>query len=80
LQSFLGADGLVKLLWLIEDEVLPAPEVNKVIMRLFVPGYELARRYFHKAVSTGLVEHSMPADYFLQRQIRDIIANIPRLG
>lgn len=79
LESVLGPDGLVILLSLIEDGELPAREVNRVIMRLFVPGYERARRYFQKAVSTGVVDVNLPEDYFFQYQLRDIIANIPRL-
>ena len=42
LEKVLGPDGLVILLSLIEDGKLPAREVNRVIMRLFVPGYERA--------------------------------------
>jgi hypothetical protein len=79
LGEILGADGLVKLLSLIEDDQLPAPEVTRIIMRLFVPGYERARPYFHKAVSTGLVDPGLPQGYFFQGQLREIVANISRL-
>ena len=79
LDLVLGWDGLVTLLALAVDGQFPATEVNRIIMRLFVPGYELARPYFRKAVATGLVDQGLPEDYFLQRQLRDIVANIPRL-
>ena len=52
----LGPDGLVRLLSLLEEGEFPAPEVNRVIMRLFVPGYEQARRYADRAIAGGVLE------------------------
>ena len=78
LDRMLGSNGLVRLLAMVEDGVFPATEVNRVIMRLFVPGYEQARRYFRKALNTGVVSQGLPEDYFLQSQLRDIVANISR--
>lgn len=79
LDRMLEWDGLVKLLALVEDGEFPASEVNRVVMRLFVPGYEQARRYFRKAIDTGVVDQGLPEDYFLQSQLQQIVANIPRL-
>jgi hypothetical protein len=79
LDRMVGWDGLVKLLALVEDGEFPASVVNRIIMRLFVPGYEQARRYFRKAIDTGVVDQGLRDDYFLQSQLRDIVANIPRL-
>jgi hypothetical protein len=79
LDWMLGWDGLVKLLALTEEGEFPANVVNRIIMRLFVPGYEQARRYFEKAIDIGVVDEGMPDDYFLQSQLQSIIANIPRL-
>jgi hypothetical protein len=79
LDRMLGWDGLVMLLALVEEEGFPATQVNRVVMRLFVPGYEQARRYFRKALETGLVGRELPDDYFLEWQLREIVANIPRL-
>lgn len=72
-------DGLVRLLSMIEDGEIPSKQVTRMIMRLFVPGYEQAKPYFQKAVATGVVECSLPDDYFTQSQLRGIVANIPRL-
>ena len=80
LDSYLGPDGLVSLLSMIEDAELPASDVNKVIMRLFVPGYEQARRYFDRAVSTGLVSRLRLPGYLYQGELRTIVANIHRLN
>jgi hypothetical protein len=74
-----GPDGLVRLLSMIEDGLIPANQVTRIIMRLFVPGYEQAKPYFQRAIDTGVVQCSLPDDYFLQSQLRDIVANIPRL-
>lgn len=79
LDSVIGPDGLVRLLSRIEDGEIPVREVNRVIMRLFVPGYERARRYFEKAIAVGVVEPTLPNDYFFQKQLEGIILNIPRL-
>ena len=79
LDQMLGPDGLVRLLLLVEDGLFPTSDVSRVIMRLFVPGYERARPYFQKAVSTGLVDPGLVDDYFLQTQLQEIVANIPRL-
>jgi signal transduction histidine kinase len=74
-----GPDGLVRLLSMIEDGLIPVNQVTRIIMRLFVPGYEQAKPYFQRAIDTGVVQRSLPDDYFLQSQLRDIVANIPRL-
>jgi hypothetical protein len=74
-----GPDGLVRLLSMIEDGEIPSKQVTRMIMRLFVPGYEQAKPYFQKAIDTGVVECSLPDDYFIQSQLRKIVSNIPRL-
>jgi hypothetical protein len=80
LESYLGFSGLVDLLSKIEDGELPASDVNKVIMRLFVPDYEHARPYFDKAVSTGLVSPVRLPGYFFPEELKTIVANIDRLN
>jgi len=78
LDDALGPDGLVRLLTILEDSELPAPVVNRVIMRLFIPGYEQARPYFKRAVAEGVVEPNLPDGYFFQHQLRAIIDGIAR--
>ena len=79
LDRMLGWDGLVILLAMIEDGTFSANEVNRIIMRLFVPGYEEARPYFQKALDTGIVQQGLPDNYFMQTDLQDIVANISRL-
>ncbi len=78
LTEMLETDGLVRLLSLAGDDVLPFQDVNRMIMRLFVPGYEQARRFFTRALSDGVVKPSLPTDYFFQEGLRTIIANSQR--
>jgi hypothetical protein len=79
LTEALGPDGLVRLLTLIEDKQLAISQVNRVIMRLFVPSYEQTRQYFEQAVAEGVIDPGLPEGYFLQSQLSEIIKNIPRL-
>ncbi len=79
LHWMLEPDGLVRLLAFVEESEFPANEVNRIIMRLFVPGYEKARPYFQKAIDAGIVDAQLPDDYFYQSQLGDIVANIPKL-
>jgi hypothetical protein len=74
-----GPDGLVRLLSLIDDRGFSGADVNVIVMRLYVPGYEQARPYFQRALHTGVVEAWAPEGYFYQSQLRDIVANIARL-
>ena len=79
LHWMLEPDGLVRLLSFVEEGEFPANEVNRIIMRLFVPGYEKARPYFQKAIDAGIVDPELPDDYFYQSQLGDIVANISKL-
>ena len=49
--EILTPDGLERLLSLIKEGELPAPEVNRIIMRLFVPNYERLHRRADRAIS-----------------------------
>ena len=79
LHWMLNSDGLVRLLAFVEEGEFPANDVNRIIMRLLVPGYEKARPYFQKAIDAGIVDLELPNDYFYQSQLGDIVANIPKL-
>jgi hypothetical protein len=69
LSRLIGPDGLVTLLALLQDSILTPQELNPIIMRLHVPGYEQARFYFGIAANTGLVESNMPGGYFLTEEL-----------
>jgi len=55
---FLGPDGLMRLLSMMEDDRLPVRDVIEVTRRLHMPGYEKARFHFSEAVSARVVDPS----------------------
>lgn len=56
LKEYLGADGLMNLLGLIECDLLPKNEVTTMIKRLHVPLYEQARPFLNQAPETDTFE------------------------
>jgi hypothetical protein len=72
-------DGLVILLSLAETSGLPIGEINQLIMRLFVPNDEDAFRFADRAADAGEFDPNLPPGYFLQGQLKSIIASIPSL-
>jgi hypothetical protein len=73
LEYFLGPDGLMRLLALISEDELPKEEVLEMIKRLHIPGYEIARHHFDRAIEAGVFEPNTPKDYY---HMRDIEATI----
>jgi hypothetical protein len=60
---------------MIQDEMIEPAIVNRVIMRLLVPGYEQARKYFDLAYEEGeLTTHGYPKDYLTAAEINAIIS------
>ena len=68
LEYFVGADGLMQLLRLSRDG-LPQTEVEEMIKRLHIPGYERARHYFKEAIAAGAFEPNTQLGYHHQYQI-----------
>jgi hypothetical protein len=73
LAGFLGADGLMRLLSLLAEGEFPVVEVVEMIKRLHVPGYEIARNYFQKAVSEGVIDACAPGEFYGQSQISAVL-------
>jgi len=73
LSAFLGPDGLMRLLSLIAGGEFPVVEVLKMIKRLHVPGYEIARDYFRTAISEGVIESASSGDFYEQRHINAVL-------
>lgn len=69
LEDFLGPDGLMRLLVFISENELPKDEVLEMIKRLHIPGYELARNHFQKAINDGIFEPNMPKNFYNQSDI-----------
>lgn len=75
LQYFLGTDGLIKLLKLIEDDkVINKSEVVEIIKRVQVSGYEAARSFFDEAYSMGIIDSPYKSGFYFPytSQIEDI--------
>jgi len=69
LTSVQGPNGLMLLLTLLSDGVLPKEEVLEMIKRVRIPGYENARLYFSAAISAGVFEPNTKARYYFDHQI-----------
>lgn len=79
LDQLTGLDGLVRLLAFIENNEFSSHDISRIIMRIFVPGYEQARPYFDMAIQTGIVEQGWAQDFFSQSDLGRIVANISKL-
>ena len=73
LSKYLGPDGLMFLLSLLTEGKFPNAEVLKMIKRLHIPGYELARDYFRMAISEGVLKPGTPEGYYDQNDINAVL-------
>src|SRR5829696_1300665 len=69
LASFVGPDGLMMFLRLLEEGRLPQAEVIEMIKRVHIPDYEAARPYFDAAIAAGAFEPNTQPGYHYQYQI-----------
>jgi hypothetical protein len=70
LKSFLGPDGLTRLLGMLAQGELPQQDVLEMIKRLHIPGYEQARPYFDAAIANGAFEPNTSPGYYESYDIR----------
>jgi hypothetical protein len=73
LAIFLGPDGLMRLLSFIADGNFPVAEVLRMIKRLHVPGFEMARDFFAAAASEGVIRQGTPDTYHDQGDINAVL-------
>lgn len=73
LRNFVGPDGLMMLLRLLEEGELPKEEVLEMIKRLHIPGYEGARNHFEEAIAAGAFEPNTQPGYHYQYQIEETL-------
>jgi hypothetical protein len=73
LGEFLGPDGLMRLLSLISEGEFPVAEVVKMIKRLHIPGYEMARDCFRAATFEGILAPGIQVDFCSQRDIAAVL-------
>lgn len=74
LKSFLGIDGLMYLLCKIAQGEIPTNQLLEMIKRLYIPGYEIARRHFDKALRKGIIEQEWYPGYYTQEQISLVLS------
>jgi hypothetical protein len=72
LTDFVGADGLMNLLEMIQAEKVPKKHALEMIKRLHIPGYEHTRQYFDEAIGEGVYEPNRTEGYPFQYQIESI--------
>jgi hypothetical protein len=68
LRAFLGPNGLMYFMNLINMGRLPVQDVLEMMLRCQVPGYDRARPYFAEAVAMGVIHQRARGVYF-QNQI-----------
>ncbi len=78
LENFLGSNGLMRLLSFLSQNELPKEEVLEMIKRLFIPGYDVARHHFKRAIYEGVFEPNMPENYYFLHDIEATIEFLER--
>ncbi|MBW2202170.1 MAG: hypothetical protein JRF71_15300 [Deltaproteobacteria bacterium] len=73
LTYFMGSNGLMSLLSMINQNDVPVDEVVEMIKRIHIPGYERARFYFKEAIDNGVFEPNMPENFYWQSDIEDTL-------
>ncbi|MGC1276297.1 MAG: hypothetical protein WBC44_21550 [Planctomycetaceae bacterium] len=73
LSEFVGPDGLMDLLELIQKEELPASEVIELIKRIHVPGYEASRPHLNEAIRNGIIEINREDGFYSQDQLMSVL-------
>jgi hypothetical protein len=73
LESFVGPDGLMRLLSKLAEGSLPQESVIDMIQRIHIPGYEAARRHFQTAIGEDVIEPNLPKGFYWQSQIAAVI-------
>jgi hypothetical protein len=73
LAVFIGPDGLMRLLSFIAEGNFPVVEVLRMIKRLHVPGFEIARDFFGAAASEGVIRQGTPDAYHDQGDINAVL-------
>jgi hypothetical protein len=73
LGEFLGAEGLMRLLSFMLEKGLPARDVARMIKRLHVPGYDVARNFFLEAALEGIIQREPSEDGYSFEDIGTVV-------
>lgn len=74
LERFVGPDGLMVLLSLLAAGNLPKSQLLELAKRTQIPGYEVARNLLQGPISPDPVAPFLGQGYYLQSEIREMIA------
>jgi hypothetical protein len=69
---FVGSDGLMKLLELQNQKLLPEVEIVEMIKRLHIKDYEQTREFFEAAIADGIIEPNMSPGFYHASQIEAV--------
>lgn len=80
LRHFQGHDGLMRLLEMISDNILPSDEIIEMIKRIHIPGYEYSRNYFSQAIADDAFEPNTKPSFYIQSHIDSTLEWMNRNG
>jgi hypothetical protein len=80
LSLFLGPDGLMLLLEMMDDQEVPQQELMEMITRLHIPGYEAARKHFEAAMEEGVPESLRTPGFHSQWEMREVMEWREKVG
>jgi len=72
LKYFLGLNGLMLLLCMIEEKWSPAEQLTELIKRIHIPGYEDIRQDIQKAYQEDILQPDIGNNYVMQEDITAI--------
>lgn len=72
LTSFLGANGMMRLLSYLSSGKIVRKEVMEMFKRLHIPGYEHARMHFDAAIADGVFEPNTREGFYWQNDIEAV--------
>lgn len=73
LRRYLGPDGLMEFLEHMADPAFKNVDIAEMCKRVQIPGYDLAKGYFEKAIGESVIELNCPRGFYSQQQIQGVI-------
>ena len=73
LAVFLSPEGYMALLDMLGNNDLPADEIIEMLKRLYIPGYEIVRRFLGIAVAEGVFEETSRRGFPTQGQMEAVL-------
>jgi len=68
-----SADGHMRLLEMLAEDVIPRDELLEIIKRIHIPNYERARRNFGQALADEVITQDVEYGYWPQSDLREVI-------